>query len=226
MASEMKKIYFLLLALLLASCNSPASSTQAEPVNIQYTFSAQTWLADSETCAGENIISPERRSVDTFDFSNMGLAIRIGDLNVTTPAYQIDTEDIVVIVNPQNPVASLTEDKVTALFTGSIDNWQSVNGTDAPVQVWAFSADEDVQQVFEQTALGGAPVTSLARLAAGPDEMAQAVANDVNAIGILTRHWVAGNVSAVYTAASVPVLALTGSEPSAAVQEIVVCLQK
>ncbi|MBI4732462.1 MAG: hypothetical protein HY781_10150 [Chloroflexi bacterium] len=177
-------------------------------------------------CAGENIVSAELRAADYLDLSSTDLALRIGDANITSPAYQIDTEEILVIVNPQSPINSLTADEVLGLFTGSIQNWQEVNGDDAKVQVWVFAAGEDVQQIFEQTALGGAPVTSLARLAPDPEEMAQAIAGDVNTVGILTRHWKMGNVSDVYTVDTVPVLALTLSEPNAAIMGILPCLQK
>jgi len=56
--------------------------------------------------------------------------------------------------------------------------------------------------------------------------MGQAIAGDVNAVGLLTRRWKTGSVSAVYTVATVPVLALTPAEPPGAVQEILACLQK
>jgi hypothetical protein len=56
--------------------------------------------------------------------------------------------------------------------------------------------------------------------------MAQAIASDMNAVGILTRHWMMGNVSNIYTVATVPVLALTQAEPKDTVQKLLACLQK
>jgi len=194
-------------------------------LRVQYTFAAQLWLADLETCAGENLVSPELRSINSFDFSSYDLAIRIGDLNVTTPAYQIDTEEIVVIVHPQNPVSALTTEEVLGLFTGQLASWQSITGTESAVQVWVFSSDEDIQQVFEQTALGSAPVSSLARQASGPGEMTGAVAADVNAIGFLPRQQLTAGVSAVHTVASLPILAITPSAPSPIAEEVIACLQ-
>ncbi len=222
----MKKFCFLFFVFLLAACASPTPTPQAEPIRVQYTFAAQPWLADVYDCAGENIVSAELRAADYLDLSSTDLVLRIGDANITSPAYQIGTEEILVIVNPQNPANSLTADEVLGLFTGSIQDWQEVNGADATVQVWVFAAGEDVQQIFEQTALGGAPVTSLARLAPGPEEMAQAIADDVNAIGILTRHWKADNVAAAFTVATFPVLALVPGDPPAFSLDIIACLQR
>ena len=47
--------------------------------------------------------------------------------------------------------------------------------------------------------------------------MAQAIASDVNAVGILTRHWQMGNVPDVYTVATLPVLAITPAQPQVAI---------
>jgi hypothetical protein len=215
-----------LCVLILAACGSSSSASQAAPLRVQYSFAAQPWLANTLDCAGENVVSPELRAVDYFDFSETDFAIRIGDAEVTTPAYQIDTEEVLVIVNPQNPINSLTSEEVLGLFSGQITNWQAINGNDAPVQVWVYAPDEDIQRIFEQGPLNHAPLTSLARLAPGPNEMAQAVADDVNTVGILSSHWLNGTVSAVYTVATVPVLVLTPAEPDELVTGIISCLQK
>ncbi|MCX6035551.1 MAG: substrate-binding domain-containing protein [Chloroflexi bacterium] len=225
----MKHTFALLIpaCFLLTSCNSTTPIAAAEPITVQYTAAAAPWLAELYNCAGADVVSTEQRAVDFLDPQSVDLAIRIGQPdNLTSPAYQIDIEELLVIVNPQNPVNVLTAEQVRGLFTGHVLNWQEVNGSNAPVQVWAFSSGEDVQQIFEHTALGGSPVTSTARLAASPDEMAQALASDVNAVGILTRRWKAGNVSDAYTVATLPVLALTKAEPQGAVQELLACLQK
>jgi phosphate transport system substrate-binding protein len=222
--------FLLLIFLLLTfspSCTSATPAATAETVTVQYTAAATPWLANVVDCAGDMIISADLRSAEYMDLRNTELAIRIGQpADLTSPAYQIDTDDVLIIVNPQNPAAALSAEQVRGLFSGQIQNWQAVGGADAPVQVWTFAAREDIQQVFEQTALGGAPVTSLARLATGPEKMAQAIANNANAIGILSRRWKTGNVSEVYTVATVPVLALTPSVPQGQIADILACLQK
>ena len=218
---------FLLTFLLLTSCNPSTPTAAAQPITVQYTAAAVPWLADLYDCAGANVVTTEQRAADFLDPQSFDLAIRLGQpVHLTSPAYQIGSEDILVIVNPQNPVNALTAEQVRGLFTGQVLNWQEVNGSSAAVQVWVFAAGEDIEQIFEQTVLGGSPVTSAARLAAGPDEMAQAIANDVNAVGILTRRWKTGNISDVYTIAAVPVLALTPDQPSSLTTEIITCLQK
>jgi len=219
--------FIILAVFLLPSCNSTPPTGGAETISVQYTAAGIPWLANLYDCAGANMVTAEQRAAGLLDPQSVDLVLRIGQPEaLTSPAYQISSEEVIVIVNSQNPVNSLTTEEARGLFSGQILNWQEVNGSNAPVQVWTFASGEDIQQIFEQTGLGGSPVTSTARLAAGPDEMAQAITNNVHAVGILTRHWITGNVSEVYMVASVPVLALTAGEPKGAAQELLACLQK
>lgn len=213
------------LSLLLASCAS-ASPTPQAILRVQYTFAARPWLTNLADCAGETALDLQQRPVGLLDLSSADLALRLGDAGLALPAYQIDSEEIVVIVHPQNPVSSLSAGDVLALFTGAAANWQEVGGMDAPVQVWVFAKGEDLQQVFEAETLGGAPVISTARLAAGPEAMAQAVAESVHAVGLLTRSLLSAQVEAVYSAATVPVLVTLPAEAEGELANLLACLQK
>ena len=219
--------FILLSSLLFASCSTTTPAPAGETITIQYTPAAEPWLAALYDCAGSTIVTADPRSADFLDPQATDLVIRLGQPgSLASTAYKIGSDDILVIVNRQNPIKSLTPDQVRGLFGGQIPTWKEINGSDATVQVWAFGSGEDVEQLFVQTALDGSPVTSMARLATGAEEMSQAIANDVNAVGLLTRHWKAGNVSDVFTVATVPVLALSAKEPREAVQGILACLQK
>jgi hypothetical protein len=219
--------YLLLVCILISSCNSTKPITSEEPLIVHYTASTKPWLADVYACSNLNAVRAEERAADLMDPQSYDLAIRIGlPDNLVPPAFEIGSEDIVVILNLENPINNLTTDQVQGIFTGQTQNWQEINGSNAPVQAWVFPSGEDIQQIFEQSALGGSTVTSFARLAAGPVEMAQAIATDVNAIGFLSRRWKTGAVSGVYTIVNIPVLALTPVDPPEVVQEILACLQK
>ncbi len=136
---------------------------------------------------------------------------------LVSPAFQIDSEEILVVTHRQSPVQNMTLEEVRALFAGQ---------GDPSVQVWVYAEGEDVQRVFEQAVMEGRSVTSLARLATSPQEMSDALNNEPNSVGVLPRHWKAGDSRLVYTVPDVPVLALTGSEPKGETQAILSCLQK
>ena len=221
---------FLLFAFLLsaAACSPATPTATPETIRVQYSFAAQPWLGKLSGCAGGNILTAELRSANFQDPQSIDLVMRLGQPEaITGPAFQLGTEDLVVIVNRQNPLNQLSVDQVRGLFNGRIVNWKVINGQDTPVAVWVFPPGEDVQQIFEQSLLGGNPVTSTARLANSPDEMSQAIAKDVAAVGIITRHWKTGNTTEAFTVASnLPILAITQSTPRGSLEQILACLQK
>jgi len=223
---ERRILVFLVLAV-LSACSRVTPTASPVSVSVQYTAASAPWLAGLYDCAGSNLVISEPRAADSID-SKSDIAIHIGEpAQLTTPAYQIGTEEILVIVNRITPITSLSAAQVKDLFTGMTTEWSQIDpGKSGPVQVWVFAPGEDVEQAFERAALGGTPLTSLARLANTPDEMSRAIASDQNAIGILPRHWKAGNVTTVYSAVSVPVLAITPVEPAGAVRQILACLSK
>ena len=220
-------ILLLLACLPLVSCSAGASSPTAVPITLQYTSASYPWLVPIYDCAGNTVIIAEQTAADFQDLQTADIAIRLGQPeNLPSPTYQIGTDDLLVIVNPQNPIKLLTVARVRSLFNGQIQNWRDVGGTDAPVQVWAFTKAEDIQDIFNHLILSDSPVTSMARLASNPNEMTQAVSKDINAIGILNRRLKTSGVSDVFTVTSMPVLAFTRYNPTERISNILSCLQK
>jgi len=100
-------------------------------------------------------------------------------------------------------------------------------GTDSsPAQVWVYASGEDVQEMFEKTVMQGRSVTSFARLAVNPQQMSDVLNAESNAVGVLPRHWKAGDPREVYSVGTFPVLAVLKDTPQGAIQEIIACLQK
>ena len=83
-----------------------------------------------------------------------------------------------------------------------------------------------MQRVFEQAVMQGRSVTSLARLATSPQHMSDKLNTEPNTVGILPRHWKAGNSRFVFSIPDVPVLAIANDEPQEGIQAIIACLQR
>jgi hypothetical protein len=208
--------------ILLAACSPAAATAAPQVVRVYASSSAQTWLAELYDCAGSGpaviVVAAGPASAD--------MLLRIGDPELPAGrAYQIATEEILVVVHPQAGVGALSADQVRLLFSGQAANWKDVGGNDLPVQVWVYGSGEDVQQVFEQAVMLGEPVSSLARLAVSAQDMSDSVGLNPGSVGILTRHWKAGNTREAFLAASAPALAITPSEPQGAVEGLIACLQ-
>jgi hypothetical protein len=211
----MRHLFDIFALLLLTAACAPTAAPPLEPqlVSVYTTPAAQPWLADAFACAPARVVIKVADDAISADVS-----LRLGEPEIFTgPAYQIDTEDILVVTQRQSPVQNLTETGVRELFAGQ---------GDPSVQVWVYASGEDLQRVFERAVMQGRSVTSLARLATGPQQMSDVMVNDPNTVGILPRHWKAGDARIVYTIPDTPVLALMSEEPQGAIQALIACLQK
>jgi hypothetical protein len=223
----------LILAVFLTACAPQATASAPRVVRVQYTLGANAWLNELYDCAGSGLaLSADQRVASALDPYTADLLVRIGEPGwLAGPAFQLGSEEIQVVVHPQNPLAEATRPQLLQLFTGQASNWSALGGPDLAVQVWAFDPGEDIQRAFDAIALNDAPVTSLANLATDPDALAYAVSQDPGAIGILPRHWVAGNVRALRlpaelsAALTIPVLVLTPFEPDQALSGLIACAQ-
>ena len=131
-----------------------------------------------------------------------------------------------VIAHPDNPLGSITAAQVQEIFRGSVANWSRVGGDDLGIQVWVFPAGEDIQQIFQESGLTGAPISTYARLVSSPEAMLEAVAADLGAVGVLTGTMVTEAVKVLYSVTEVPVLAVLREGAAGNITEIVTCLQK
>lgn len=219
----MKKILLSIL-LLVTSCSPvPANTTTPTPtvIKVYATPATQSWQTSLFKCATD-----QSAVLTLSDPGSADITIRIGEPeNLSMPVFQLGWEEVLVVVNKAHSFQQLRTEQVTELFTGEISHWEQIAPTETgAVQVWVFADGDDTQQVFKQT-LTGKPIASNARLAASPEEMSRAIANDPYAIGILSRRWKTDNLSDVYVAASAPILAITPSEPQGTLKNLLACLQ-
>jgi hypothetical protein len=206
-------LLFLLSSLLLFSCSPSAALPTPQLITIYSTSAAQPWLPPLYECAGTSVAFSR---VD--DSTSADIVLRVGEPEfLNSPAYQIDTDEILIVTHRQSRVQNLDLEGVRALFAGQ---------GDPSVQVWVYASGEDVQEVFDQVVMEGRSVTSSARIAVNPQQMSDTLVNESNTVGILPRHWKAGDTREVFTVATVPVLAITKSEPQGVIQNLIACLQK
>jgi hypothetical protein len=197
----------------ISSCSTSAPTATSQIVSVYSTFAAEPWLSALYDCAGT---SPVLSRVD--DPTAAEIALRVGEPQfLDSPAYQIDTEEILIVTQRQSPVQNLTLDKARALFAGQ---------EDPSMQVWVYASGDDVQEVFDEVVMAGISVAASARLAATPQQMSDTLVNEPNTVGILPRHWKAGDAREVFSVGTVPVLAMTKSDPRGAIKDLIACLQK
>ncbi|HLO17966.1 MAG TPA: hypothetical protein VK206_24260, partial [Anaerolineales bacterium] len=194
-------------------CSTSTPPATPQVVTVYSTSAAQPWLEPLYTCAGSLVVISR-----VGDTSSADIVLRVGEPKfLDSPAYQIDTEDILVVTHRQSPVQNLTLEEARLLFAGQ---------GNPSVQVWVYASEEDVQEVFDQLVMAGGSVTPSARIAVNPQQMSDTLVNEANTVGILPRHWKAGDTREVFSVATVPVLAITDSGPKGAIEQLIGCLQK
>ena len=201
----------LALSTLVFACTPQGQAAPPQIVNVYASPATQPWLSELYACA-EGTSAVLNISPDSPEIS-----LRLGEpQGLSTPAYQIGIDDVLVVVNRQSPLAQLDAAGVRALFAGA---------GDPSLQVWVYAAGEDVQEIFEQFVMDGRRVSASARLALSPQAMSDLLNADANAVGILPRRWPAGDTREVCAIPSVPVLAIALLEPQGALREILACVQ-
>lgn len=204
--------FFLLSSFIIASCASPTPNVPAETITAYATDSAQPWMSELFACANEKNILVEVAA------ENPDIFLRIGESEgFVSPAFQIDEDEILVVVNRESSIQNLTLEEVQTLFAGQGDE---------SVQVWAYASGLDLQMMFDQFVMKGRSVTSFARLASNPQEMSDVLGSESDAIGFLPKRWMMGSIREVYSVGIFPILAITKNEPLGAVSQLIGCLQK
>lgn len=212
----MKK-QLLAVLLLFSACvplNGGNTPVAEQPIRLFATPATRSWLDEFYACAAR-----QNAVIALTDPASAQLTLRLGEPEegLSQPAFQIGEEHIEVVVHPDSPLRDLTLEQARALFAGQASE---------DVQVWVFAAESDVQQVFNRQVMAGQVVTSLARLATSPEEMAEALSAETKAVGLLPGREVAGRgVRGVLILPSVPVLVIAHVPVEGGIQNLLACLQ-
>lgn len=151
------------------------------------------------------------------------------DKTFTAPAnlafHEISRDVVVVIVNKDNPVASLTKAQLKDLNTGKVKNWKEVGGPDLPVKVVTSHAGSATRAVFQKQMMdGGEYVSGAAEIRTTKEEITE-VGKEKGGIGAVSEAFVAANpgkVKVVKAPEMVRPLALvTAGQPKPEVQKMI-----
>lgn len=201
---------FLALTFVLSACGTATPTAEPQIVDVYATSAAQPWLTKLYACAADSSV------VLNINAEAPEIYLRVGEPDIlVSDAYKIDEEEILIAANRENSVQKLT-------FTETQDLFAQVNPS---VQIWVYPSDADMQGVFDQLVMQGRSVSSSVRIAVSVQNMTEVLKSDSAVIGILPRHSVTADLREVYSAGSVPVLALTKSEPQGMVGDLISCLK-
>lgn len=95
----------------------------------------------------------------------------------------VAVDALVPVVNPQNPVKSLSLEQLKDIFTGKITNWKEIGGNDAKIVVVSRDTSSGTYETWEELVMKKAKVMPQALLQASNGAVVQALSKNRNAIG-------------------------------------------
>lgn len=93
------------------------------------------------------------------------------------------TDMLVVIVNKNSPLSSLTKAQVAKIFTGQIKDWSEIGGTPGPISIYTRNTSSGTYKDWQGLAMDGRDYPSSALKMAGNEQIAQEVAKNKGGIG-------------------------------------------
>jgi phosphate transport system substrate-binding protein len=97
--------------------------------------------------------------------------------------HPICRDMLVVIVNKNSPVSSLTKAQVAKVFTGQIKDWSELGGAPGPISIYTRNTSSGTYKDWQKLAMGGRDYAATSLKMAGNEQIAQEVAKNKNGIG-------------------------------------------
>ena len=235
-----KRPLWLCIGMLLLSACQPAVLIPT-PAPTQVIFSIQltpglSWLRPAFTSCAD--LSSLGLLVEEIPFRHFDLQLADvgfkwgGELPSQAHGFEISSDQLVVIVNPENQAASLRLEQLQNIYTGKIDNWSEFDpeSSSAEIHFWVNSSQEEAADAFVNTMLNEKSSDIEAYEAPHPTEMRAAIAADSASIGYLPARWVDSSVRVIPISdqpesPQIPVIALTTAQPEGDLQDWLLCVQ-
>jgi phosphate transport system substrate-binding protein len=99
---------------------------------------------------------------------------------------EIAKDGLAIIVNPANPVSSLTHDQIRGIYAAEITNWADLGGTDARIHIIAREEGSGTRGAFDELVMGDFRITPKAIVQNSNGAVRQLVADDPYSIGFIS----------------------------------------
>lgn len=220
------KSLVLAFAILLAACSAEPQVTQE--LNIAISPAAQPASSALLAClpADESIaITIDSRYPAALDLADYDFYLRLGEPHIA-PAFaaQLASERIVLVINPEQDLTTLTPNQAADLFSGRAESWEDIGGEDEPVALWIGPDSDEARVVFEARVLRGR-LDGMANIAGDPASMLAAVVDDSGGASILPAAWLSEGVQPIDLDLSLPLLAVAAAQPQGAAHDVLACMQ-
>lgn len=137
---------------------------------------------DVQTGGSSRGIADAKRG--TADIGMASRALKPQETDLT--GHTIAMDGVGMILHRDNPVQSLTDEQVIAIYTGRVSNWPEVGGVDAPITVVNKADGRATLEVFLKHFGLASPDIKASVIIGDNQQGIRTVAGDVNAIGYVS----------------------------------------
>lgn len=128
----------------LSLAGSSTVAPLAAEIAKRYEASHPGTRVDVQTGGSSRGIADARSGMAQIGLVSRALKPEEADLQATTIAI----DGIALIVNRANPLRSLSDDQIRAVYTGAISNWRQLGGADAPITVVSKAEGRSTLELF------------------------------------------------------------------------------
>lgn len=139
----------------------------------------------------------ENVSSGTSDIGTSSRELKDEEMDLGLFDTPIAYDAIAVIVNPSNPVTSLTKTEVKAIFQGTITNWKEVGGPDLEIGIVNRDEASGTREAFSKIVLDKERFDPNAVILPGTGQVRSVVAQAPSAIGYISLGFVTDDVKAI-----------------------------
>lgn len=95
----------------------------------------------------------------------------------------IGKDRVIIIVHKDNPIAKLSKEQLTGIFSGKITNWKEVGGKDLPILIVWGGLTQGTNSMFVKNIMDGAKQTTEVIAVSTAEDVRQNVSVNPEAIG-------------------------------------------
>jgi len=191
----MRYLLLIMLSLCLVSCGTPLiSEPLPTPVGISIAYPLYLQPAADRVveCAIQQqplslFVTPS--SMVQPDLPGQLLKLQLGGLIPEgTKAYQIGAEEIVFIVNPDNPTTQLSTESLIEIYTGKMLHWDF--GDQPLIEFFLYPEEDDLRALVERNLPDMPRISFSAEIVSTPRHVLDTVASHIEGFGYLPSSWV------------------------------------
>lgn len=230
-----KRIFFplfiLIISLVFAGCANLQSTTTNTSEQIEIRLNPATKGLSNTLNLCDMSIAPFQYTPYYSETPTDTSYFHFGEpLTNLTDLIPITYDDISIIVPNTNPLTELTPSQIQAIFAGRITNWRDLGIFDAPISIYIFPYQSELQQAFQEHIMNGQPIGMNAKIESSIEVLLTQLQENPYGIGFLptsstvdTYNLTSFNTFATHS--RVPILVSKGIKTPYADDRVLSCLQ-